>query len=720
MSERRFGWPMLCVFAWRQRRGGPGRTALALAAPALAVLGFALADTIATNAALVTRRDLVGRRPGLYDLLARPSSDVSAVERASRLVAPDELRWGSGITIAQWQTIARLPDVEVAAPVAPAGTLELALPANSACCTAGASTASRRAAVVQVTVAGIDSTAETRLARLDRALISGTLLPAAIPPRDWLTPPFLLVAAGAADLPGQRAGTARPETADPLQLLTSGTVGGGLPPPQVDRYTSVNLLSSGATPLVERAGATGLPSLPRTATSWLSIGSPAGGVVGAIDPARLPLGDPRLDPLPFALYGRTPGPPSQVASRMLLTDVRAVCRLLGDGCIGAVRVRVAAPGGINGRRAAVVAAVARAIERRTGLWVDVTYGAAGRAIHVVNADGDRGGGGTELWLAEGATLAISRGVNAINLLLFGLISAVAALSIVSGAVVTSLRRAPEREILLHSGWSRGALRRLTLADTALIGGGAALLALLVLAAMLMVGWTAPSPALWAVLPLTVVAYALGSALGHALARIDRVVGDGRARAGDGRFLPWWLVLALRNGWRRPLRAALAILTAAAASATFTILLLGVTALHGLLSITVLGQGIAVELAPYHAGLAVIAVALTLVTLADLATQGVRERRVELGTLRALGFSARAVLRLVAVEAGLAAVAGGLLGVAATTLVAVAVYGAAIDRALLGPAVVASCGAAVALCIAATVLPAARATRVTPAEAQRDE
>jgi len=714
MNERRFGWAMLCAFAWRQRRGGPGRAALALAAPALAVLGFALADTLATNAALVMGRDLAGRRPGAYDLLARPRGDVSAVERASRLVAPDELRWGSGVTIAQWQAIAHLPDVEVAAPVAPAGTLGLALPAGAV------TPSSRRAAVVDVTVAGIDPTAETRLARLDRALISGMLLPAAIQPRDWLTPPFLLVAAGAADPPGRRAGTARPQTTDLLRLATAGTVGGGLLPPPVDRYTPVDPLSPGAMPLVERAGAAGLPSLPRTATSWLSIGSPAGGIAGAIDPARLPLGDPRLDPLPFALYGRTPGSPGHTGGRMLLTDVRAVCRLLGDGCIGAVRVRVAAPEGINGRRAAVVAAVARAIERRTGLWVDVTYGAAGRAIHVVNADGDQGGGGTELWLAEDATLAISRGVNAINLLLFGLISAIAALSIVSGAVVTALRRAPERELLLHNGWSRGALRRLTLADTVLVGGAAGLLALLVLAATLIAGWTAPSPALWAVLPLTVVTYALGAALGHALARIDRVVGDGRARARDGRFLPWWLVLALRNGWRRPLRGALAILTAGAAATVFTILLLGVTTLHGLLSVTVLGQGIAVELAPYHAGLAAIAVALTLVTLADLATQGVRERRVELGTLRALGFSARAILRLVAMEAGLAAVAGGLLGVAATTLVVVWVYGAAIDRALLGPAVVASCGAAVALCIAATIVPAARATRITPAEAQRDE
>ncbi len=732
MSARRFGWAMLFSFAWRQRRGGIGRMALALASPLLAVLGFALANTIATSAALVTQRDLTGHSPGAYDLLVRPSGDVSEAERTLRLVAPDELRWGSGITIGQWQAIARLPEVEVAAPVAPAGTLRLALPAGAACHASGAPRAPRGTAqgggMVDLAVVGIDPMAEARLTPLGRALRSGALLPAAMPPRQWLTPPFLLVATQTANSSAQRGALSCPGIDG---LAAMGTLGGGLLPPAVDRYVLTASPSPGAVPAVRRADAVGLPPLPGTATSWLSIGSPAGGIDGVVDPARLSLGEPRLDPLPFALYGRAPDPPNMPgydAGHVLLTDARAICRLLGDGCIGAVRVRVAAPGGINGRRAAVVAAVARAIEQRTGLWVDVTYGAAGRAVRVLtntnNTGAHRGDGATDLWLAEGATLAISRGVNAINLLLFGLIGALAVLSTVADAVVSGLRRAPERALLRDNGWSRSALRRLTLADTALVGGLAGLLALLLLSLLLFAGWTAPSPAPWAVLPLTIVSYALGAALGDTLARVDRVArarnrGHG-SRADDGRLLPWWFVLALRNAGRRPLRATLAVLTAAGAATVFTILLLGVTTLHGLLSVTVLGQGIAVELAPYHAGLAAIAVALTLGALANLGTQGVRERRAELGTLRAVGFSTWAVLRLVAVEAALTAVAGSLLGVTATTLAVVWTYGEAIDRALLGPAILASCAAAAALCIAAAVVPAARAMRVTPSEAQRDE
>lgn len=174
--------------------------------------------------------------------------------------------------------------------------------------------------------------------------------------------------------------------------------------------------------------------------------------------------------MPFALYGRGP----TAGLPLLLTDVRAVCRLLGDGCISAVRVRVSAPAGVNSRRAAIVAQVARAIERRTGLWVDITYGAAGRLVRVV-ADG---GAGLEAWTALGATLAISRGVNAINLLLFALICAVALLSTVVSSFITALSRGAEQRILRHNGWPERAIRRLTLADTVLISVAAGLLALL--------------------------------------------------------------------------------------------------------------------------------------------------------------------------------------------------------------------------------------------------
>lgn len=59
-----------------------------------------------------------GGRPA-YDLLVRPSSGISDIERKLGLVSPNALTGiGGGITTEQWQQILSIPDVEVAAPLA--------------------------------------------------------------------------------------------------------------------------------------------------------------------------------------------------------------------------------------------------------------------------------------------------------------------------------------------------------------------------------------------------------------------------------------------------------------------------------------------------------------------------------------------------------------------------------------------------------------------------
>ncbi len=119
-----------------------------------------------------------------------------------------------------------------------------------------------------------------------------------------------------------------------------------------------------------------------------------------------------------------------------------------------------------------------------------------------------GQGHTEVWLAEGATVAVSRGTNTINVLLFGLVCVVAALSSLANSFVAALQREPERQILRENGWSEQAIRRLDLACTMLIAGTAGVAALL--AALLAVpsrGLTlAPAMAV-AVLPLTAARWA---------------------------------------------------------------------------------------------------------------------------------------------------------------------------------------------------------------------
>jgi len=112
-------------------------------------------------------------------------------------------------------------------------------------------------------------------------------------------------------------------------------------------------------------------------------------------------------------------------------------------------------------------------------------------------------------------------------------------------------------------------------------------------------------------------------------------------------------------------------------------------------------------------------------LGTLSTRAVVERRRQIGVLRALGFSARAVSAGLLVESGVVALLGAGLGVGVGLFVAqstVAFLGRlnpelvfAIPWEQIGLVLLVSVGAALLM----TILPARQAARLTPAEALRE-
>jgi putative ABC transport system permease protein len=112
--------------AWSQVRFRPAR-ALTLI---VGVLVAATAFTVLTAASRTAQARTVGTvsanfQPA-YDILVRPKGARSAVETTTGTVAPDFLSgiYG-GITIAQWHQVARIPGVQVAAPIAMVGYADL-------------------------------------------------------------------------------------------------------------------------------------------------------------------------------------------------------------------------------------------------------------------------------------------------------------------------------------------------------------------------------------------------------------------------------------------------------------------------------------------------------------------------------------------------------------------------------------------------------------------
>ncbi|MGH9211392.1 MAG: ABC transporter permease [Acidimicrobiales bacterium] len=128
-----------------------------------------------------------------------------------------------------------------------------------------------------------------------------------------------------------------------------------------------------------------------------------------------------------------------------------------------------------------------------------------------------------------------------------------------------------------------------------------------------------------------------------------------------------------------------------------------------------------------AGIGLIALAIATLGITNALLAAVRERRREIGVLKAIGARDRDVLRLFLVEAGVLGAIGGLvgtlLGLALATLVGVVVNGYLRNQGLEGvrpelPVTIAVAGVVGAglLAILAGAAPARRAARLSPREA----
>jgi putative ABC transport system permease protein len=113
-------------FIWSQLRGRGGRSVALLAGVLVATTGF----TVLTGATATSRLQVTGtldaNARGAYDILVRPKGAQSPIETQQSLVRPDSLSGTyGGITLDQVQRISGLAGVDVAAPIAMAGSVNL-------------------------------------------------------------------------------------------------------------------------------------------------------------------------------------------------------------------------------------------------------------------------------------------------------------------------------------------------------------------------------------------------------------------------------------------------------------------------------------------------------------------------------------------------------------------------------------------------------------------
>ena len=429
-------------------------------------------------------------------------------------------------------------------------------------------------------------------------------------------------------------------------------------------------------------------------------------------PRQLRASDGSLQVLPTSLNpgGVNPSPPSAI------TNLEAVEAIRGANFIDAIRVRVGGIAGYSPEAIRRIEDVAGAIVERTGLQVAVVAGSSPEDVDVSVP-----GVGTivERWTSTGEAPRIASGAAGVSgWLLWGAIAVVALYLLTFGLFLVADQRR-ELGVLRQLGWRRAPVIGVVAAEALVIGCFSAVVALV---ATLVLGLVLGVVASWGMLLVLVVAISGAHLLAAGLAGLFLLRGALDVRGPS---------VAGSPGLRASTVLSLGITQALESRARFVGMVLalgGAVALSGLtiaieagfsgsLHATVLGQVIAVRIGPYHLLAAAGAVFAAGAILIDAGVLSVERRLAFIGLLRSVGWRARTVRRLIALEVLLPALLAAVIAVA---LLAIGMIVIGTSVAIMGVVI----GAAIVLSAAIGTLssmPASDlASRVEPSTTLRAE
>jgi putative ABC transport system permease protein len=437
------------------------------------------------------------------------------------------------------------------------------------------------------------------------------------------------------------------------------------------------------------------------------FGTPALKVVGTFDPTKLPGFSP-LSSVPLETYYPPVVRPADRAATvalgghrllptqnlggyisqppLLLTTLRGLeaftdednfrpidphlAPLDHDAPLAAIRVRVAGVTGPDPLSRKRIETVARQIHDRTGLTVDVTAGSSPHPLEVELPAGRFGAPALtveEGWVLKGVAVKFLRAVDHKSLALFFLVLFVCALFLANAAFAAARSRRTEIGTLLCLGWSRKTVFAVILSELGVVGllAGVAgtllsmpivsildfrlstlntvmvvpIALLLALASGLLPAWRASRGS-----PLDAVRPAIRAP--ETVARVRNVAG-----------------MAAANLSRVPSRTIVGATGLFVGVAALTILIAIQRGFQGALVGTLLGSVISIQVRGVDLLAASLVIALGALSVADVLFLNISERRVELVTLRTLGWRAADVARVVCLEG----VGMGLLGAGAGAL-----------------------------------------------------
>jgi cell division protein FtsX len=431
-------------------------------------------------------------------------------------------------------------------------------------------------------------------------------------------------------------------------------------------------------------------------------------------------GQPVTPPRPLR---PTPNPDGYMQSPpLILTTLEAARAWRGEAAISAIRVRVGDITELTPANQRKIEAIAVQIARSTGLTVDVMVGSSPTRI-LVRVPGV--GYVEEQWIQKGVNLAYRQGIQTGNWLLLATLlvaGSLFTLDLVWAEVVARRRIIALQKAL---GWRSRTIFAQVVGQIAVLGCGAAVAGILAALALTnLSGWQPLPLELLFGLPLLVVGLSMAGSLWPAwlASRVPPVVG---MRQGGIRYRRQGAGLVASPGmyaWRelqrRPLRTALTGLAMALAAALLALLLAITFQQRGMLSGTLLGEFILVNIESFHYAIVAIGLGLAAFSTLNGLLGSILERRREIGVLKAVGWRTAAVARIFVVQGLLLGLTGGCMGAIIGSLAFIALYNT-IPLTLL-PAFLLGAGVPGMVGALAAIYPARVAARVPPAEAVRYE
>jgi len=419
---------------------------------------------------------------------------------------------------------------------------------------------------------------------------------------------------------------------------------------------------------------------------------PARGLLTA-DPNGVPLREP-VDLTPTGNpQGLLTCPP------MLLTTLEAARMLYGDDCISAIRVRVEGARDMSLESRRRIEWVAKEIQARTGLRVDVTAGSSPtqESVYVAGMPpiGDYPAveplGYVDLpFVKKNVHITIVNELSRGNVVILGAVLLVAVLYVLTHAAAMVYARLRDMAVCRALGWRPGQVLWDTVSGALIFGGFAALVGVglsvfladwgdlyVPWARFVLVGGSAIAvyaagslvPGWYAGRVSPMLAMTAGEAGGRTALTPRGIGGSHRVRITAGVF---GLILgALLARWKRYLLTLVCLIVSTAMLATFLLVTLR---LQGIMCGSLLGQFLILEIGPRHLLTAVLCLGLTGVALAEIVGLNVAERQGEFRLLSALGWRPLQLQLMVAAEGAVLGALGGLLSICLACWALGAAYG----------------------------------------------